>query len=65
MDVSFKSISQNANLSDVLKLINVKRKNFFPVLDEGKLVGAIDLTNLSEFILIQSQLMKNEKSWNQ
>lgn len=65
MDVSFNTISQNANLSEVLKLVNVKRKNFFPVLDKGKLVGAIDLTNISEFILIQSQLMKNEKSWIQ
>ncbi|MEW7289990.1 site-2 protease family protein [Aquimarina sp. 2304DJ70-9] len=57
MSTSFKSIDQHADLKDIFKLINTEKNDFFAVTNNDKLVGAIDLTNLTEFMLIQASLI--------
>ncbi len=57
MTRSFKSVDLYADLKDILKLISTEKNHFFAVTDKDKLVGAIDLTNLSEFMLIQANLI--------
>ncbi|GAA4272820.1 site-2 protease family protein [Aquimarina gracilis] len=57
MDRSFTSIDVNADLKDIFKLINTEKRDFFVVKDNNALVGAIDLSNLSEFMLIQANLI--------
>ncbi len=57
MSKSFKHIDVRADLKEIFKLINTEKKDFFAVTDNDILVGAIDLTNLSEFMLIQSNLI--------
>ncbi|MBD0778437.1 site-2 protease family protein [Maribacter sp. ANRC-HE7] len=57
MNTSFKTIKWDAQLKDVLRSVELKKAYFFPVLDnEGLLVGAIDMVNINEFILLQSKL---------
>ncbi|WP_378182758.1 site-2 protease family protein [Aquimarina sp. SS2-1] len=57
MDTSFSSIEITVELKEVFMLINTKKKDFFPVTRNNQLVGAIDLPNTSEFMLIQSNLI--------
>ncbi len=57
MSASFRSIAVNADLKDIFKLINTEKRDFFAVTDQDALVGAIDLNNLSEFMLIQANLI--------
>ncbi len=57
MSKSFKSIDLHADLKDIFKLINTGKSDFFAVTNNDKLAGAIDLTNLTEFMLIQSNLI--------
>lgn len=53
----FKYLSKDAPLGDVLAMMESGKVRFFPVTnDKQELVGAIDLTNLNEFILLQSRL---------
>lgn len=57
METNFKYIAQNAPLQDVLRLVEGGKAQFYPVINNQKeLVGAIDMTNLNEFILLQSRL---------
>ena len=57
MKTSFKELGINDKLKNVLSLAELHKGHFFPVLDANKkLVGAIDLTNINEFILFQSKL---------
>lgn len=57
MKTSFKEIKINDKLSNVLSLAELQKGYFFPVLDKNKrLVGAIDMANINEFILFQSKL---------
>ena len=57
MKTSFKEILYNDKLRNVLSLVELHKGYFFPVLDTNKkLVGAIDMTNINEFILFQSKL---------
>ncbi|WP_299441353.1 site-2 protease family protein [uncultured Aquimarina sp.] len=57
MDTSFASIDAKAELKEVFMLINAKKRDFFAVTTNDKLAGAIDLANMSEFMLIQSNLI--------
>ncbi|MBQ4819662.1 site-2 protease family protein [Aquimarina sp. MMG016] len=57
LTTSFKTIAIDSDLKEVFKLINTEKTDFFAVTDKDKLVGAIDLSNLSEFMLIQSNLI--------
>lgn len=56
MDTDFKSLSVNDDLKEAYTLIQSKRKAFFPVVENERLVGAIDNINLNEYILLQSKL---------
>lgn len=57
MKTSFKSIKSSDDLKKTYRFISSEKQSFFPVEEHGKLVGVIDLTNLSEFIALQSQLV--------
>jgi Zn-dependent protease len=56
MNVNFKSVKSTDDLKKVYNLIYNENNAFFPVIDNGKLVGAIDHTNLTEYILLQAKL---------
>ena len=57
MSTSFQSISSSDDLKKTFRFISAEKHPFFPVEENGKFVGAIDLTNLSEFIAVQSRLV--------
>lgn len=54
MDKVFHAIDASTGITKVLALIIKEKKDFFPVTEEGKLIGAIDRTNISEFILLKT-----------
>lgn len=56
MNTTFKSFNFNSDLANVLRIISTEKKHFFPVIENHKLVGAIDLNNLNEFIMLQAKL---------
>jgi len=56
MNTSFKTVSSNDDLNKLYQLIHSQKNSFFPVLENGKLVGVIDSVNLNEFILLQPKL---------
>lgn len=56
MNTSFKTFNSNDNLNKVYQLIHSQKNSFFPVLENGKLIGVIDAINLNEFILFQPKL---------
>ncbi|TXE16732.1 CBS domain-containing protein [Psychroserpens burtonensis] len=56
MDTSFKTVKNTDDLKSIYHLIYSKKQKFIPVVRKGKLVGAIDATNLNEYILLQSKL---------
>ena len=56
MNSSFKLIDINTDLKKVYELTHSEKNNFFAVVDNNKLVGAIDLNNLNEYILLQAKL---------
>lgn len=56
MDTNFKTVSNTDNLKKIYRLIYSKKQPFIPVTNQGKLLGAIDATNLNEYIALQSKL---------
>ncbi|MDJ0646552.1 MAG: site-2 protease family protein [Flavobacteriaceae bacterium] len=57
MNTSFQKINSGDDLKKTFRFISAERRPFFPVEENGKFVGAIDLTNLSEFIALQTKLV--------
>ena len=57
MQRSFKTIDSSGEIKDIFGLINKEKSSFFPVISNKKLIGAIDMRNIGEFILIQSNLI--------
>ena len=57
MQRSFKTIEASSEIKDIFSLINKEKSSFFPVTNNKKLIGAIDMSNIGEFILIQSNLI--------
>ena len=57
MQRSFKTIDSSGEIKDIFGLINKEKSSFFPVTSNKKLIGAIDMRNIGEFILIQSNLI--------
>ncbi len=55
---SFKTVESSEEINKIFSLFSQERKGFFPVLENTKLVGAIDLTNISEFIVFKSRLIQ-------
>lgn len=56
MNTNFKIVNSNDNLDKIYKLIHSEKHPFFPVLENSKLVGAIDHINLNEYLLLQVKL---------
>lgn len=56
MCTNFNTISAQDDLIETYRLIQISKKPFFPVMDNKKLVGAIDAVNLNEYILLQAKL---------
>lgn len=56
MTTKFKTIQVEEKLSAAYGLIEHEFHTFFPVMDKDKLVGAIDLINLHEFLLMEAKL---------
>ncbi|MEK6152274.1 site-2 protease family protein [Flavobacteriaceae bacterium 3-367] len=57
MHTDFSTIDASEAVKEVFQLIAKERRSFFPVTQEQRLVGAIDMANLNEYILIRSNLM--------
>jgi Zn-dependent protease/predicted transcriptional regulator len=56
MNRDFITVNNTDDLKLIHHLIYSKKQPFIPVTKEGKLIGAIDSTNLNEYILLQSKL---------
>ena len=56
MVTTFKSVKIDDKLSVAYALMQDESHPFFPVLEKGKLIGAIDFANLNEFMLMESRL---------
>mgnify|MGYP001085955062 FL=1 len=56
MNTNFKTVNSTDNLDDIYKLTYSNKHPFFPVLENTKLVGAIDSVNLNEYLLLQAKL---------
>ena len=56
MTKTFKTIKETDKLNKIYQLVYSAKQEFIPVVNNGKLIGAIDAINLSEYLLIQSKL---------
>lgn len=56
MEKKFETLDINERLPGIYAKIQKKRGGFFPVTDEGQLVGAINQENINEFVMVQSAI---------
>ncbi len=56
MDKEIKTVKPDEDLSKIYRTVLGRRHNFFPVLDNGSLIGTIDMDNINEFMMIQAAL---------
>ena len=56
MTTDFEKVGLNEDLADFYRKVRANRKNFFPVLENNHLMGAIDFNNINEYMLIRSSL---------
>jgi len=56
MKTDFITVKSTDDLKKIYNLIYLQKKTFIPVVDDNKLLGVIDLSNLNEYILLQSKL---------
>lgn len=56
MQNSFKTVECTDDLKKAYNLIYSEKKPFLPVVNQGKLAGVIDATNLNEYMLLQAKL---------
>jgi Zn-dependent protease/CBS domain-containing protein len=54
MQTSFRTVEASSELQKVLEMVGSERASFFPVVENEKLIGAIDMVNISEFILLKA-----------
>ncbi|WP_339627832.1 site-2 protease family protein [uncultured Maribacter sp.] len=54
MQKKFKTVDVSMEIIKVLQIKGKANNDFYPVVENGKLVGAIDTTNISEFILLKT-----------
>ena len=54
MQKKFKTVDVSMEILKVLQIIGKEKNDFYPVVENGQLVGAIDTTNISEFILLKT-----------
>lgn len=59
MRKNFKTLGAHEDLKRFFDLVNSEKQRFFPVTNrDGGLLGAIDMTNVSEFLLFKAALIK-------
>lgn len=56
MHGDFKMVEASDEIEKVLELMGKEKRTFFPVTIEKKLIGAIDMSNISEFILLKTSV---------
>ncbi|SIR33460.1 site-2 protease family protein [Maribacter ulvicola] len=56
MQRKFKTVDVNMEILKALEMIGNEKNNFYPVVENGRLFGAIDTTNINEFILLKTVL---------
>lgn len=56
MSTDFENVQADDNLTNVYRKVQARKKSFFPVLENGRLVGAIDMNNINEFIVFRASL---------
>lgn len=55
MDTSFKTLEADKPLKDGYRSIQQGGKNFFPVLEDGEIVGVLDMNNINEFLTLRAE----------
>lgn len=58
MQKEFKTVEETGELKDIFDLIPKEKRNFYAVTHHGNIAGAIDTTNIGEFILLKNNLIK-------
>ena len=56
MTTDFEKVGLNEDLAEFYRKVRAKNINFFPVLEDDQLKGAIDFNNINEYMLIRSSL---------
>lgn len=57
MNSNFQTMNEEGPLKEFFELVARDKQRFFPVIDRaGTLIGAIDMTNVSEFLLLKNTL---------
>jgi Zn-dependent protease len=57
MNTKYKTMKATDELKEFFGMINTEKQRFFPVTDKtNKLVGAIDVNNVSEFLMLKTHL---------
>ena len=56
MKTDFITVKSTDDLKKIYNLIYLQKKTFIPVVDDNKILGVIDLSNLNEYIMLQSKL---------
>lgn len=60
MSTNFDSVTVHDDLADIFRKAQSRKKSFFPVTENGRLIGAIDLMNINEFMVLRSQSLLSE-----
>lgn len=55
METSLRTLDADAPLTDVYRNIQRGNKNFFPVLENGSLIGVVDMNNINEFLTLRAE----------
>lgn len=54
MDKSVVTLKADEPLSNAYQQLNRRNRNFFPVLENGKIIGVMDMNNINEFLTFRS-----------
>lgn len=54
MDTSVRTLEAGAELSTAYQKLNRQNRNFFPVMENGEIVGVMDMNNINEFLTFRS-----------
>lgn len=56
MSTDFENVDASDDLTNVYRKVQSRKRSFFPVLESGQLVGAIDMNNINEFMVLRASL---------
>lgn len=56
MDKEYQAVKPDEDLSEIYRTVQRRRHSFFPVMENGELMGTIDMENINEFMMIQAAL---------